>query len=56
MSDIKLSYNEISVLKLGLKHRILVRPKQDIYEQIIQQDSPKKDDISKHSLLHLKYT
>ena len=48
--------NEISVLKLGLKHGILIRPREsemvvimkDIYDRIVQQDLLKKGNLSKH--------
>ena len=47
-----------SVLKLGLKHGILIRIKEgeigvileDLYEQIVRQDLLKKDNISKHCM------
>ena len=61
-SDIALNDNEVSVLKLGLKHDILIRPKEkemtvimeDIYDQIVRKDLSKKDNISKYRLkLHL---
>ena len=56
MSDIALYYDEIPVLKFGLKHGLFIRPKEnemvpvveDIYDQIVRQDLLKKDSISKH--------
>ena len=56
LSHIALNDNEIAVLKLGLKHGIFIRPKQnetiavmeDIYDQTVCQDLLKKDNISKH--------
>ena len=56
MSDIELNIDEIAVLKLDLKHALLIRPKQnemiavmeDIYDQIVCQDLLQKDNISKH--------
>ena len=47
-----------SVLKLGLKHGILIRIKEseivvimeDLYEQIVRQDPLKKDNISKYCI------
>ena len=56
MADIELNDDEIAVLKLGLKHGLLIRPKENemiavmeyIYDQIVCQDLLKKDNISKH--------
>ena len=56
LSDIVLSDNKISVLKLGLKHEILISPKEtemvviieDFYDQIVRRDLLKKNNISKH--------
>ena len=61
LSDNELSDNEISVLKLGLKHEILIRPKEtemvvimeNIYDQLVQRVPLKKDNISKLLLSHL---
>ena len=54
----ELTENEVSVLKFGLKHGLLTRPKQsemiviaeDIWDQILQNDVLKQDNISKHRL------
>ena len=56
MSDVELNDDDIAVMKLGLKHRLFVRPKEnemiavlvDIYDQSVRQDLLKKDNISKH--------
>ena len=56
LSDIELNNDEIAVLKAGLKHGLLIRPKgnkmiavmKDIYDQIVRQVLLKKDNISKH--------
>ena len=56
MPDIALNDDEIPVLKLGLKHGLFIRPKEnemvavveDIYDQIVRRDLLKKDNISKH--------
>ena len=65
MSDIELNNDEIAVLKLGLKHGLLIRPEEnemitvmeDIYDQIVHQDILRKDNISKHRVQkHLSLT
>ena len=56
LSDTELSDDEIAVLKFGLKHGLLIRPKEnemiavmeDIYDQTVRQDLLKKGNISKH--------
>ena len=56
LSDIELNNDKIAVLKLGLKHWLFIRPKEnemivvmkDIYEQVVRQDLLKRDNISKH--------
>ena len=56
LSDVELNDDDIAVMKLGLKHRLFVRPKEnemiavlvDIYDQSVRQDLLKKDNISKH--------
>ena len=53
----ELNDDKIAALKLGLKHGLLIRPKEnemiavmeDIYDQIVRQDLLKKDNISKSS-------
>ena len=56
LSDIELNNDEIAVLKLNLKHGLLIRLKEnemitvmeDIYDQIVCQDLLQIDNISKH--------
>ena len=56
MSDIELNDDKIAVLEIGLKHGLLIRPKEnemiavmeDIYDQFVRQDLLKKDNIWKH--------
>ena len=56
LSDIELNDDEIAVLKFGLKHGLLIRPKEnemiavmeDIYDQTVRQDLLKKGSVSKH--------
>ena len=61
-SDSELNDDEIVVLKLSLKHRTFIRPREnemiavmeDIDDQIVRKDLLKKDNISKHVLTALK--
>ena len=56
--DTELNDDKIAVLELGLKHGLLIRPKEnemiavmeDIYDQIVCQYLLKKDDIWKYSV------
>ena len=58
LTDMELTKNEVSVLKFGLKHGLLRRPKQsemiviaeDICDQILRNDILRQDHISKHRL------
>ena len=56
LTDMELTENEVSVIKYGLKHGLLTRPKEnemvviveDIWDQILRNDVLKEDHISKH--------
>ena len=58
LTDMELTESEVSVLKYGLKHRLLTRAKksemilivEDIQDQILRNDVLKENHISKHRL------
>ena len=58
LTDMELTEIEVSVLKVGLKHRLLTRPKEsemiviaeDIWDQTLRNDDLKEDHISKYRL------
>ena len=58
LSDVELTNEEILLLKLWLKHGLLIRPKEsemttimeDIFDQIVRQNVMKDNNISKHCI------
>ena len=58
LSDVELGNEEVSLRKLGLKHGLLIRPKEsemitimdDTYNKIVRQNVMKDDNISKHRI------